>query len=315
MTDIPLISVVMSVYNEKIEYIRLAVDSMVNQTYRNIEIIIIVDNPLHQEIISFLYDEYKHYSNVFIHINEENVGLAQSLNRGINMAKGEIICRMDADDISFSNRIEKEFEVLRNNHTVDIVTTNVIKIDDNGTRIPDDLKRPVYNHEICAYLKYVNPLFHPTFMFRKNVFRTVRGYNKNFVCAQDYDFALKCMVAKYRFYTISEPLLFYRIREDSISVSKRVMQTFFAITAIELNLKNKIMEDCTFGNIINGRDAGYQDFAEAFNYYNKAKQNIKRCNVIIGIYFLIRSFLKSEKIKTYLRTIIGFKLLCLTRHY
>jgi glycosyltransferase involved in cell wall biosynthesis len=315
MTKTTLISVVMSVYNEKIEYVRLAVDSMVNQTYRNIEIIIIVDNPLRKEIISFLYDEYKHYSNVFIYINEKNVGLAQSLNRGINTAKGEIICRMDADDISFGSRIEREFEVLQNNHDVDIVTTNVIKIDENGTRIPGALKCPVYNHEICAYLRYVNPLFHPTFMFRNDVFRTVRGYNKNFVCAQDYHFALKCMAAKYRFYTIVEPLLFYRIRKDSISVSKGVMQTFFAVTAIELNLKNKIMEDCTFGDITNGGDTDYQDFAEAFNYYNKAKQNIKRCNFIAGIYFLMRSLFKSKKIKIYLRSIIGFKFLCLTRHY
>ena len=102
-----LISVVMSVYNEKIEWIKDSVKSILGQSYTNIEFIIVIDNPgLDREVKEYLENTAKTDGRVVLLQNKENVGLAKSLNRGIAAANGAYIARMDADDISEKNRLD-----------------------------------------------------------------------------------------------------------------------------------------------------------------------------------------------------------------
>ena len=108
-----LISVVMSVYNEKIEWIKDSVKSILGQSYTNIEFIIVIDNPgLDREVKEYLENTAKTDGRVVLLQNKENVGLAKSLNRGIAAANGAYIARMDADDISEKNRLDLQIQIM-----------------------------------------------------------------------------------------------------------------------------------------------------------------------------------------------------------
>ncbi|QFJ55859.1 glycosyltransferase family 2 protein [Pseudobutyrivibrio xylanivorans] len=115
-----MISVIMSVFNEKIDWIKQSVQSILNQTYANLEFIIVIDNPNVDKSVLLYLNGLPHIdSRVKILMNEKNVGLAISLNRALAVATGELIARMDADDISEIDRLEKEIKYLMN-HKLDI---------------------------------------------------------------------------------------------------------------------------------------------------------------------------------------------------
>ena len=95
-----MISVVMSTYKEPIEYIEQSINSILNQTYRDIEFVIIVDNPDNAEHIEYIQNRMSGDSRIKLSINEKNCGLTESLNRAIALARGTFIARMDADDIA-----------------------------------------------------------------------------------------------------------------------------------------------------------------------------------------------------------------------
>ena len=126
------ISVIMSTYKENIDDLKMSIESILNQTYKMFEFIIILDNPnnhIHEEII-------KEYSKIDKRIkfykNDKNIGLAMSLNKGISLAQYEYIARMDADDISLSNRFDKQVKFLQENPDISLVATNKILIDENN---------------------------------------------------------------------------------------------------------------------------------------------------------------------------------------
>ena len=111
-----MISIIMSTYKEEESLLRQSIESILKQTYRDFEFIIILDNPeneMHKRVI----EEYVlRDSRIHFYINEKNMGLTHSLNRGIDLAKGEYIARMDADDISLVDRLERQLEYLEKNH-------------------------------------------------------------------------------------------------------------------------------------------------------------------------------------------------------
>ena len=100
------VSVIMSAFNEEIEYIQLAIDSILNQTFKDFEFIIILDNPSNETLKNYLISRKQEDCRIKFYANEKNIGLANCLNKGISLAKGDLICRMDADDISLPNRLE-----------------------------------------------------------------------------------------------------------------------------------------------------------------------------------------------------------------
>ena len=108
----PKLSVVMSVYNEPTEWITQSIDSILNQTFRDFEFIIINDNPEREENESLLNSYSQKDKRIVVIKNEQNLGLTKSLNIGINEAKGDYIVRMDADDYSFPERFEKQVQFM-----------------------------------------------------------------------------------------------------------------------------------------------------------------------------------------------------------
>ena len=218
----PLISVLMSAYNEPIEYVRQAVSSIVEQTYNNLEFVIVCDKPDNEPLISYLSECARKDQRIKLIINKENIGLAMSLNRALSAASGEYIARMDADDISKPHRLEKELEYLRSNK-LGIVGCSVEKIDDAG-KVWGEIRRYSDKPEAYARLLTVqNVLVHPSVMMRQEVIRSVNGY-RNFPSCQDYDLWLRLLSKGYRFGVTDEILFQFRRHQNSITATRRYGQ-------------------------------------------------------------------------------------------
>ncbi len=121
-----MISVIMSTYNEENMLIRQAVESILNQTYSEFEFIIVLDNPKNIEIANLIQEYASRDKRIVILKNEKNLGLVKSLNKALEISKGEYIMRMDADDISEKDRIEKEYKFLKENN-LDLVARESYK--------------------------------------------------------------------------------------------------------------------------------------------------------------------------------------------
>ena len=133
----PLISVLMSTYNETHKELEESITSILHQTYSNLEFIIINDNPNNRE----LEERLKLYmdSRIKIFSNDKNLGLVNSLNKGINLCSGQYIARMDADDISRLSRIQDELMYLQSN-SLDMVGSYIETIDENSETIKKIMK-------------------------------------------------------------------------------------------------------------------------------------------------------------------------------
>ena len=115
------ISVIMGVYNEKIEWVEKAILSIINQTYTNFEFIVILDNPQNEELKNLISEFSLKDKRIKLYVNEENIGLINTLNKGLKLAKGKYIARMDADDISCGDRFEKQINFLEQNNNIVLV--------------------------------------------------------------------------------------------------------------------------------------------------------------------------------------------------
>lgn len=215
----PLVSVVIPVYNAN-GFLSAAINSILNQTYKNLEIII-VDDGSTDETPKILKSFAKKDKRVKILTNNKNLNIATSLNRGIKLAKGNYIARMDADDISLPNRIEKQMEYLLAHPDIVILGGQCKTIDTRDKTIGHKLF-PVTDTEIRDALYYENPIQHPTVIFNKELIpKNFSWYNPDLPPAEDYDLFfrlakfgklhnLKRFVLKYRQYigssTFKNPL-------------------------------------------------------------------------------------------------------------
>ena len=218
-----MISIIMSTYNEKIEWLKQAIESIINQdcTYP-IEFLIILDNPNNKEIESLVYNYMNKDDRIKVIKNEKNMGLVKSLNKGIEAASGKYIMRMDADDISVPNRIEKELKFLMQND-LDLVAGEIIKIDETNNEIGrDKIKRVTYT-QIRNALKIRNILAHPTWFGKSELFKENKGYREIEAC-EDYDFLLRSIYKNKKIGIIPEYVLKYRVRKNSICNTKQYVQ-------------------------------------------------------------------------------------------
>ncbi len=229
-----LVSVVMSVYNEEYEYIKASIDSILNQTYTNIELIIVCDNSNLEDTIERLAQSDARIKTI---VHKESIGLAKAMNEAIHMADGEYIARMDADDISLSERIDKEYDYLSTHTAIDLVCTGFRYIDDEGNNIDKKRIYPRNDDRLMRSLSVGSIIAHPTVMFRKELFNRVGGYN-NYLAAQDYDLWLRMRDEGARFHYIREELLLYRKRKSSVTEEKALIQSLSAHYIKEMHKKH-----------------------------------------------------------------------------
>ena len=191
------ISVIMSTYNESIEQIIKSIESILQQTIQEFEFIIVDDNPKNIEILHLLKEYEKKDNRIKIIINDKNLGLAKSLNKGIEACKSKYIARMDADDISINNRLEIEYKFLETNSQIDAVSGNSIIIDENDNIISKNELKYYDNDIIKKILPYQNIIVHPAVMIKTDIIKKLNGY-RNFPAAQDYDLWLRMVTNNYK---------------------------------------------------------------------------------------------------------------------
>lgn len=214
----PVISVLMSIFNETESQIRESVESILNQTFADLELIIICDDPQRTDVKPIL-DSFNDRRIVYYQ-NPHNIALALSMNKASELANADIFARMDADDISELNRFEEELPFLQSG-IYDFVCSKYSVIDmqsksmDYRTDIED--RSTDINSEVP-----INPnvIHHPTVMFTRSIFEKVGGY-RDFPCAQDADLWLRMHEAGCRFYMVNKKLLKYRLNPNGVTISKR----------------------------------------------------------------------------------------------
>lgn len=207
----PLVSVVMSVYNGE-RFLKESIESLLNQTYKNIEIILINDGSTDRsrEIVSSFQNE----RIIFIDRNY-NLGLTKSLNEGLKHSRGNYIARLDVGDITFPTRIAEQVQFLEQHPEVGVLGAGIELFYNNRT-----LKTYIYpsDHDTIKnkLLHFANPLPHSTLMIRRKIFEQLSGYCEHFVCSQDYDFLLRGLDMTR---LASLPKVLVRWRFDPLSLS------------------------------------------------------------------------------------------------
>lgn len=270
MEKFPMVSVIMSVYKEPIEWLSQSIDSILNQTFTDFEFIIICDNPQFSEGISLLRNLAEKENRIVLLFNEENIGLTKSLNKGLAIAKGNYIARMDADDISCTIRLEREVEYLENNDTIDICCSNFSYIDENGNVIKNKVV-PIKRRS-QDYLLWHNVYGHSTVMFRRSVLKARNPlYNESYRCAQDYELWTYLSSCGLLIGFVDNVLLLYRQSTHQISAKKSEEQLHNLETArrcyiYSLLKNNKIIVNDTDVDakiLLERINKAYPDFSDA----------------------------------------------------
>ena len=218
------VSVLMSVYNETEAEVTESIESLLKQTYQNFEIIIVNDNPKSEVNKNLLEKICLMDPRIRVINNAANMGLALSMNEAAKHARGIYFARMDADDVCYPERLQRQMDVIKTGE-YDLICSGFVHIDEASNPMPEkDSKDFRYTPEmIKETLPYKSIIHHPTVVMTRDIFDKVGGY-RNFPCSQDYDLWLRMLYADARFYIVPEPLIQYRIRSGSISVSKRLRQ-------------------------------------------------------------------------------------------
>ena len=284
--DDKLISVIMSVYNETNEELESSVNSILSQTYKNLEFIIIDDNPDNARIRNFLKNQTD--PRIRVIYNTENKGLVYSLNLALDNTNGSVIARMDADDIAESNRLEKEFLFLKKND-LDLVGS-WIKLIDTKDNIVGQMEFPTTHKGIIHQIKYGGCLAHPSWLGKKDVFTELNGYRAIPYC-EDYDFLLRAIKKGYNLGNIPCYCLNYRIRENGISNSNKNIQ--IAIRRYLAKNRNQI-DKLDISKYLNSEEFLFE--IHQLDLYELAKKNFRDHKS-----FSLLKLLKNKNLYSYLQ--------------
>jgi glycosyltransferase involved in cell wall biosynthesis len=216
------VSVLMSVYNGE-KFLRESIESILDQTFKDFEFLIIDDasTDSSKEIILS-------YSNPRIRLveNATNLGLTKSLNIGLKLAQGEFVARMDSDDVSLPERLEKQIAFLDKHPDFALAGSSSETIDENGNVIR--LNQESFSPEEIFYrLHFGNVFPHASVMFRKGAVGSIGGYDETFLQAQDFDLWNR-LSKKFPIGKLDDILIRWRDSKRNISHQKQSSQTNFA---------------------------------------------------------------------------------------
>lgn len=206
----PKVSIIMGAYNCE-ETIGEALESIINQTYRNIEIIICNDCSSDNTLQVLKRYEEKYSDVIKVLSNDNNITLAPTLNKCLKYVTGKYIARQDGDDFSDLDRIRQQVEFLEENLEYDLVGTNMISFDSNGENGVHKLKNIPNKNDL---IKYGVTFSHATIMMKREVMEELNGYSSAWyaVQAEDYELWSRFFENGYKGYNLDRNL--YYVRED-----------------------------------------------------------------------------------------------------
>ena len=201
-------------YKEKAEWLDYSIKSIFEQTIIPNEFVLVEDGPLTNELYKVIEKYKKKYKNVFRIIKiEKNGGLGPALERGILECQNEFIARMDSDDYSVPNRIEKQFEIFKKYPELDLVGSNVAEFEDEITKINCRVVLPEKHEEIYKFSKKRCPFRHPTLLYKKSAVLKAGNYREYYLC-EDYDLYVRMLRSGCKCYNIQENLVYMRVGAD-----------------------------------------------------------------------------------------------------
>lgn len=251
--NFPEITVLMPVYNSD-KFVAECLESILNQTFENFEFLIINDGSTDKSVE--IIEGYDDPRIRLVH-NEENIGLTKSLNKGLNLAKGSYIARIDADDISLPHRLKKQFQFMEKNPDID-ACGSWVKIIGQDTLWQSALT----DTDIKIRLLFHNNLYHPTAMFKKDCFAYPESYK------QSQDYAVWAF-NKLKLANIPEVLLEYRLHEGQIGKISGKHQGNLADN-IRLELLNKLGIEPSHEEFDLHKSIGSDEFKDKSPDYLKA---------------------------------------------
>jgi glycosyltransferase involved in cell wall biosynthesis len=303
-----LISIILPVYNGE-EFLGLAIESCINQTYKNFELIIVNDNSTDGTLnIAEYYSQID--KRIKIINNVVNRKLPESLNIGHKQAKGDFITWTSDDNCLKPNSLESLLKTLIDNG-VDIVFSNYDIIYESGefkrVHIPGPVEHLIYNKQIGA-----------SFLYKRKVFQELDGYDVNLFLLEDYDFFLRASF-KFKFFHLNENLYQYRISSFSLtykiqndlifreSYKKGIELLFLRISnefdwydiTIEILLKNCFGQPILISDYLNNKEIIKEDLLKL------KKNGLDEEQIIYGLFIIIRDDLTNERVNYNLKTLVG----------
>ncbi len=208
------ISVLIPCYNAG-KYMHEAVDSILNQTYRNLEVLLI-DDGSSDNTKQILIDYAARDGRIVPVFNETNLGLIRTLNKGVKLATGTFIARMDADDVSAHNRIEVILNAFLNNPDMDVISAGYRFLTTKGV-----IERRAYpKATLSKALRFVSffctPVNHPCVMVRAEIFKD-NPFDEKYIHSEDYELFSRLLSKGYKFSNLNESLYFLRMNPESVS--------------------------------------------------------------------------------------------------
>lgn len=210
------------------QYFELALDSIINQTYRDIEVLVMA-NGLSSTELDELHSICSRDARVVVY-KIDIKSLINALNMGIHYSSGEYIARMDCDDISFPARIEKQVDFLLKNTDHSVVGCRVALIDKNGKFLTKKFKYVENDADIRSCMPIRNVMCHPALMFKKSDLISVGGYKFGFM-SEDHELFIRMLRAGMKFHNINENLFCYRRHEGQITSFDKAWKNFIEITS------------------------------------------------------------------------------------
>ncbi|MGB9596142.1 MAG: glycosyltransferase family 2 protein [Candidatus Poribacteria bacterium] len=208
---LPLVSVIIPVYNQE-KYIKECIDSVINQSYANVEIIVVDDGSTDKTP-----DILRAYGDKIKYIRQENQGPSSAINNGIKSANGSLICWLGSDDLYMPNKIEHQVELLQREQSISIVYSDYITIDSYGNEINKVHILHPPQEKFARTMLIRNFINGSTVMMRRECLDKVGYYDESLRADPDGDMWFRLLKNGYKFGHISEPLVKYRLHQNNVS--------------------------------------------------------------------------------------------------
>lgn len=303
-----MISVIMSTYREKPDYIHQAIRSILKQTHRDLELILVPDDPENMPVISLLQEYEARDQRVTVLENEKNLGLPGALNKALKVARGDYIARMDADDISHPERFEVQLQYMRE-HNLDLVGTRKRCIDEQGELLPGRESTYYSPKMVMKQLRWADCLPHSTWLAKREVYDLLEGY-RDMPRSEDYDFLLRALKMGMKMGMCDRIVFDYRINDTGISRSgmlEQLLATWYLVDNFDRigQLAPQEVRDYVSAKLT---WEGQERYTQATKYFERAVCVRKKHPLKCGIY-LIKSMMVSPYYRRRMITILKLKLM------
>jgi len=212
-----LISVILPIWKADINQLKKCIDSLINQTYSKIEIIIVYKKT--SEFDDAFYQLIRAYQDNRIKITDDkNQGFPAALNEGIKNSTGEFIARIDSDDFCELDRFEKQLK-FKTNNKYNVVGSWAYLVSLDGKKIGKKIL-PVTHEEIRKKMMFLNPILHPSILMERKMFDEIGFYDLSFSFAEDYELWFRAMHNHYKFGNVPEFLISMGMDLSSDSITR-----------------------------------------------------------------------------------------------